>query len=394
MATKRVLISLACGAVLPLLAAGCSSPGVGSAKSTAVLPKESWTDKIARTVKPNSVQAAQAERGVGGTAAPAAAVATQKRQGPSADLSVAMAQMQERNGNFDEARKLYQQAIKTDPAHLGAHVGMARLHDRRNQLEEATSWYQKAVAKHPNEASAYNDLGLCYHRRGMLNEAMINLNHAVKLQPEKKLYRNNLASVLVEAGRPDDALVHLKAAHGDAAGHYNLGYMLTRKGEDQRAIYHFQQAVAMNPSLVEAHDWIARLSPGGSYYAPVALAQRPATTPASAATGSTGGDAGPAGRFLSGRPAADNGRATSSPYAAPSIELGNPNDSGGRGEAPPTSRGAERWPSDEVSRANPVRGGIRYPERRGGESHLNDGRMPPLPGDDGAAQPAAYQSAR
>lgn len=395
MAIKSNIYAFACGLSLPLAAVGCSSPGVGSAKSTAVLPKESWTDKVARTFHPNSVQAAQAKAATEAPIASAPVSAAAKKKGPSADLSVAMAQMQERNANFDEASKLYHQALKADASHLGAHVGLARLHDRRNQLDEATSWYQKAVAKHPNEASVYNDLGLCYHRRGMLNEATLNLSQAVKLQPEKKLYRNNLANVFVESGRPDEALVHLKAAHGDAAAHYNLGYMLAQKGEEQRAVYHFQQAVALNPSLVEAHDWIARLNPGGAngYRDPVAVAQRPSREASNPTTTTMPVSS---GRFINGRSPAAGARSTY-PQSAPepSIQLGEPN-------ARPSSQTSYQAPSGDSGsmippapeRANPVRGVVRYPDRRSGDYGVGDNRIPPAPGDERATPAAAYEAAR
>jgi tetratricopeptide (TPR) repeat protein len=118
----------------------------------------------------------------------------------------------------------------------------------------------------------------------MLNEATESLARAVELQPQRKLYRNNLASVYVEQGLYDEALSHLAAASGEAAGHYNLGYMLNQKGDRPAALRHFQLAAQHDPSLTAAHQWIASLSQVGatsslaSGYAPAGVTpSRPAT---------------------------------------------------------------------------------------------------------------------
>lgn len=177
------------------------------------------------------------------------------------DLIVAIAQMHERAGKLDEAESQYKKALKLQPKHLGALMGYAHLQDRRNKLDAAAKLYHTAITAHPKEAAPQNDLGLCYHRRGMLPESQAALTKAVELAPDKKLYRNNLATVLVEQGQMDAALAQLTAAHGQAAGHYNLGYLLAKKGDRSRALGQFQQAATLDPTLAAAQQWVAKLSP-------------------------------------------------------------------------------------------------------------------------------------
>lgn len=179
------------------------------------------------------------------------------------DLIVAIAQMDERAGKLKAAETQYQKALKYKPKHLGALVGYAHLQDRQKKFDKATELYKRAIAAHPAEAGVHNDLGLCYHRQGKLSEAHSSLAKAVELSPDHKLYRNNLATVLVERGQYDAALVHLTSSHGEAAAHYNLGYLLAKKGDNNRALAHLHQAATLDPTLVAAHQMIAKLTPQG-----------------------------------------------------------------------------------------------------------------------------------
>ena len=266
----------------PLVFAGCattdsqkSGDGFQSLGSSSATPEPTWTEKLTAPFKASSGAVAGSMNNRQATANDSDALSiSTKTDKKNPDLIVAVAQMHERSGKLDEAAQQYQKALKLKPKHLGALVGYAHLQDRRNKLEEATKLYGKAIAAHPTEAAVHNDLGLCYHRRGMLKESQASLVKAVELAPDRKLYRNNLATVYVEQGQVDLALGELTAAHGQAAGHYNLGYLLAKKGDPARALGHFKQATAYDPTMQAAQQWVAKLSPpapanGPSIAAPV-----------------------------------------------------------------------------------------------------------------------------
>ena len=270
----------------PLVFAGCattdaqkSGDGFQSLGSSSANPEPTWTDKLTAPFKASADAGAGAMNNRQATANDSDSLSISKQPDKkNPELIVAIAQMHERSGKLDEAERQYQKAIKLHPKHLGALVGYAHLQDRRSKLDEATKLYGKAIAAHPSEAAVHNDLGLCYHRRGMLQESQASLVKAVELAPDRKLYRNNLATVYVEQGQADLALGELTAAHGQAAGHYNLGYLLAKKGDPTRALAHFQQAAAYDPTMQAAHQWVAKLSPpapanGPSFAAPVLQSQ-------------------------------------------------------------------------------------------------------------------------
>ncbi len=198
-----------------------------------------------------------------------------------APVLVAAARVYEGQGRLDRAADQYEKALAVDPKSFDAMVGFARLRHREGDLVAATNLYQRALAAHPDSAIAMNDLGLCYARRGMMQQAEQTLNSAVSRDPRSALYRNNLALVLVEAHRDDEALAQLTAAHGEAAAHYNLAFMLREKGRTDDAAYHLRAALQQEPALEPARQMLAALEqPAANGQAGSALGRLQWETPA------------------------------------------------------------------------------------------------------------------
>ena len=132
--------------------------------------------------------------------------------------------------------------------------------DRQGDLDEASRLYKKAIAKHPKDATAYNDLGLCFHRRGMLEESAQTLRKAVEMAPDREVYRNNLAMVLVDLDRDEEALKQLQITSPPAVADYNLAYLLHRKGNDAEARpTNSAWRTTRTPTLAGTLQWIAKL---------------------------------------------------------------------------------------------------------------------------------------
>lgn len=201
---------------------------------------------------------------------------TPTQVGPS--IYYASARLHESQGNFTKADELYKQALQAAPDDLDYLVHYARMHDRAGNLDRAGEIYRLAIAAHPREAAAYNDLGLCYARQDRWDESASSLEQAVRLQPESVLYRNNLATVLVEMGRSDQALTHLVAAHGEAVGHYNLGYLLSQRGDTQEAVPILQRALTVDPRLTPAATLLAQLTTATSQVAAAPVVASPTST--------------------------------------------------------------------------------------------------------------------
>jgi Tfp pilus assembly protein PilF len=262
---QPTLPTLALGLALVTVATGCTIwPKSGPALS---LPESAGIPRSAKPASPAKLEPV------------ADAISLSTKAKPSAGLYVAMARLAEQSGKLAEAEDNYQRALNLDPQNVDVLVGYARLKDRQGQLAEATGLYGRAVKAEPKNASVYNDLGLCLARQKKFGESRAALEQAIQLEPRKWLYRNNIAMVLVEMGQVDAAMAHLAAVQDEAVAHYNIGYILQKKGDSKAAAQHFAKALAKNPRLVEAQVWLDKLGQGPPSVAqsrPPAAMQSPA----------------------------------------------------------------------------------------------------------------------
>lgn len=197
---------------------------------------------------------------------------------------VALGESLEENGESESARRMFHQALELEPHHLGALVALGRHFDRQGQLDRATQSYVEATRYHSTSPTAFNDLGLCLARQRKYDDAIQALKRAIQLEPDRVLYRNNIAMVLVAQNRIDEALAHLSDAHGPAIAHYNIGCLLGKQGRNDVALEQFKLALANDPSLNEAREWIDSLSMDGIPGEPTQmLASQPAATEPQAA---------------------------------------------------------------------------------------------------------------
>jgi Tfp pilus assembly protein PilF len=262
---------MAVAALAPVLAVGCTS---AATQSNSTFPKQSWADKLASGFKSGTSKVAA----MGGAKDETSESIFAPKKKPTAGPYVALAELQEQQGNIAGAEEQLKKALAIDPNHLGALLAYAHLEDRQRNFQAAERYYQKALKKHGKNASVHNDMGLCYHRHNKLPEANKALTRAIELDPDSKLYRANLAAVLVDQGKSPEALEQLVHAHGQPVGHYNLGYLLMQKKDMAGAMQHFQEAARLDPTFNEARQWVAQLGtpPQQQRGMPVAP-QQPAT---------------------------------------------------------------------------------------------------------------------
>lgn len=238
---------------------GAPSRPQGTQKSSRLWPTSGVLDKPAESIKQglSKVSEALSPKPPAAPANDPTLLSSKPKYTP--ELFISMAQFQEESGRVAAAEQAYQQAFRLAPNHLGAHLAYARFKDRQGQVEQAHQWYQKAAKLYPNEGAVFNDMGLFYARHGMNSEALAAYGRAIELQPKRALYRNNLAVLLVDLGQTDQALGHLQAVYPEAEASYKLGYLLQKKGELHQAKQYFARALALNPTMEPARQWLEYL---------------------------------------------------------------------------------------------------------------------------------------
>lgn len=177
----------------------------------------------------------------------------------NANVYLSAARMMENASNFEGAERQYKVCLEKFPKSRIAQISYARLLHRSQRLDESLVIYQMADKDHPKDPMICNDMGLCLAHMGRKNEAMAKFHQATVGAPEDPRYRNNLAMVLVDAGRADEALSQLVYAHGKAKGHFNLGFLLYRKGDHSAAVANFEAALQQDANLTQAADMLQRI---------------------------------------------------------------------------------------------------------------------------------------
>jgi Tfp pilus assembly protein PilF len=179
---------------------------------------------------------------------------------PSVEVYLSLANLYTETGKFTEAEDQYHQALKIAPDDIRVLLGYAKLRDRMNRPEEAIKLYQLAEQKHPKNASLYNDLAIHFVRYGMVPQAVEAAQRAVELRPHEPRFRNNLAALYVEAGKPQEAYQQLRAVYDEPIAHYDLGFLLNKRGLKPAALQEFATALQMSPGMGLARQWVERLS--------------------------------------------------------------------------------------------------------------------------------------
>ena len=125
-----------------------------------------------------------------------------------------------REGNLDEARKWYEQAIKLNSQSFLAYYYFAAITmngggvdpDTKSQVESSL---RTAIKLNPSFAPAYDQLAVFYGmQRQNLDEAHTLALNAVQLDPANLHYRLTTANVLLQMQHPTDAVTVLKNAAG------------------------------------------------------------------------------------------------------------------------------------------------------------------------------------
>ncbi len=134
----------------------------------------------------------------------------------------------------------------------------------RGELEEAIDCYRKSIELFPT-AEAHTLLGWAYSFRGSYDEAIQECRKAIEIDPEYGNPYNDIGSYLIEKGDLDLALPWLEKAlqarryDNYCYPHYNMGRIWERKGDWNKAMSSYRQALIENQEYTLARQAWNRL---------------------------------------------------------------------------------------------------------------------------------------
>ena len=167
----------------------------------------------------------------------------------------------ESQGNWDKAAAQYKKILEQDPGALGIHYRLGRISLSASppQPDEAKKEFEQELKTDPNNASAEFMLGEVSRQAGQWDDAARHFSRASKLDEGFVEAYLALGMSLNSAGKFSEALVSLesdvKMQPGDPAGHYQLATAYARTGrkqEAEREVALQREAAAKNPRSTQA----------------------------------------------------------------------------------------------------------------------------------------------
>ncbi|MFO0752416.1 MAG: tetratricopeptide repeat protein [Thermodesulfovibrionales bacterium] len=128
-----------------------------------------------------------------------------------ADAWYHLADLYDRNGQYEEAIKAYQKVVELRPGNGYAYFKIGTAYGNLSRPGEAVGALKKATRLLPGYAPAYNNLGVEYGKLGKTGEEIPVLKKAIQLRPKYASARYNLGVAYLKAGNIKAALEQYRA---------------------------------------------------------------------------------------------------------------------------------------------------------------------------------------
>ena len=175
----------------------------------------------------------------------------------SVAMEIARGRNFERSGQWDKARRVYEDLRKREPenAAIGHRLGVVADAERRHG--EAQQLFLFALERQPNDPQIMNDLGYCFYLQGSLSQAEPYLRQSVAMQPGNARFRNNLGLVLGHLGRVPEALAEFRAGGSEADAQFNMAFVYASQERTDESKQCFRNALSIDPTHRRAREALA-----------------------------------------------------------------------------------------------------------------------------------------
>lgn len=144
-------------------------------------------------------------------------------------------ELYESKQNWDQAKSMYEQALKISPDNPLASNNLAYvILEQGGNVDVALSMAQSARRQMPNSPNAADTLGWAYYQKGIYQSAVSQFQEAIRLNEKN--------------GAPDDSVVH-----------YHLGLAYEKMNQNGLARQHLEKAVKLSPNNADARKALSEL---------------------------------------------------------------------------------------------------------------------------------------
>ena len=171
---------------------------------------------------------------------------TQRRLPDYQPARLRLAELLLKNGENDEAIRLFETLLKAEPGTPWALQGLGQAHAANGDTDAAIRYYEQAVAKHERFGQVHYALGLLYRDRGDADQARDHLQRYQRHPEDKPPHDDPLLQALLELDISPSTQIR-------------RAQQLLRNGQTQQAEQLLQEAVAAEPDSVPGHGELVRL---------------------------------------------------------------------------------------------------------------------------------------
>lgn len=154
-------------------------------------------------------------------------------------------------GDFNNAIPELNTAASINPKSADAHQLLGITYDRMGLPAWALKSFEAAVDADKNNPEHLNNLGYLLYKTGDYERATKYLKRATKLSPNDARIWNNLGLVQCKREKFDDAFESFTRAVGEFNAHMNVAGQLLAQGHAKVAIKHLEKAQALQPNSAE-----------------------------------------------------------------------------------------------------------------------------------------------
>lgn len=177
----------------------------------------------------------------------------------AAMLCLATAEELDKNGHTDQAIGQYELALKHVPRQPGVGKKLAACYAKAGQFDKSISQYQLCIAASPKDADLVNDLGYTYYEKEDFATAEKHLRQAVAMKPSLKQAHGNLGLALGRQCKWKESLEEFKKAGSPGMAQANLAAMYLAAGQVDDARRSCNIALGLEPNLKAARELLSKL---------------------------------------------------------------------------------------------------------------------------------------
>ncbi len=168
----------------------------------------------------------------------------------------------DRDQRRDQARRAYQQALKTDPNYQPAYAGLGSLYEAVGDHERAVSTFRKGLEIHPKDSDLWFQLGMCQARHHEWQDAEASLQKAREFEPDNHRYVNMLGYCQARVGHYEASVATFRSIVSEAQARCNVARMLHHNGQNEVAKEQAELALKLQPDLDSAKRLLDEIAHG------------------------------------------------------------------------------------------------------------------------------------